>query len=487
MGRKSLCRNNGMLRPVKKHLDFFSEGRVLPRFLVLHFVLWFLVAMIISSLLLDTAEAIVWGGEWTFTTNKHPFLSGWVAQIAVIVFGNVRVAAAFLAAACSTAAIWLTYRFARSFMERPKAVVAAMLQEACVYYSVYSLKYNCNLLSAVLAPLFFWMVWRALTTDALRHWIATGLVAGLLAMTKYSNGALMAGVAIYLLIWRRDVFRRPGVYLAGLVCLGICMPHLVALYREGFACFDYVEESARVSVGPWAHVKYPVAFLVSQAFNVWGAVLLIVVAAVKKKFRFGAVHPYLLCVGVVPLMTFPCFSVVTGSPLRDMWGFAFASVWPLVVMAGLDVQTKFMRLSVRLLILVLVVQAVVMTFVAVFHTSRSWLDVDDLVAQLPVKNPAYIGGSTWLCSEVAITMERRPHVAYQMDFRRCPWISREEMERAGFVVLEDNPIFFDIVRQRYPDMQQIRTLSLNVKAPFGRKKQWTALVGYVPPRSSQRR
>lgn len=466
---------------MKKFADYMTGWRPLPVFLGLHFVLWFIVAMMISSLPLDTAEAIVWGGEWTFVTNKHPYLSGWVAELSYVLFGNARVAAAFLAAICSTAALWFTYRFARQFMDRPRAVVAAMLQEVCVYYSVCSLKYNCNVLSAALAPLFFWMVWRALTTDACRHWIATGLVAGLLAMTKYSNGALMAGVAIYLLVWRRDVFRRPGIYLAGAVCLGICLPHLVVLCREDFASLDYVEGSAKASVGLWDHVVYPVSFLVSQAFNIWGAVLLVAGAAFLKKFRFKAVHPYLVCVGVLPLLAFPCFSAVTGSPLRDMWGFAFASVWPLIVMAGLDTRPKFERILVRLGFLALGIQVVVMAFVAVFHTSRSWLDVDDLVAQLPVKNPAYIGGDTWFCSEVALALGRRPHVAYQMDFRRCPWISREEMEQSGFLVLVDTPILLDSIRSRYPAMQDIRSIPLKVKAPFGKPKQWTAYVGYVPP------
>ena len=126
--------------------------KLLILFLGLHFVLWSLVGMIRMSLPVDTAEALVWGGEWTFITNKHPYLSGWVAEIFFTLFGgNGRVAMAILAAFCSTAAIWFVYRLARQFTDRPRAVAAALLLEGCIYYSAYSLKYNCNVLSAALA------------------------------------------------------------------------------------------------------------------------------------------------------------------------------------------------------------------------------------------------------------------------------------------------------------------------------------------------
>jgi len=255
------------------------------------------------------------------------------------------------------------------------------------------------------------------------------------------------------------------------------------LEKTDFAMFDYVEGKAGVPPDSWGHVRYPILFLVGQMINSWGAFALVAYALCAKRFKFGTIPPYLLFVGILPILSFPCFSAVTATPLKDMWGFAFASVFPVIALAGFDMRPNVGRWLVRLSFVALGAQVLSMALVAVFHTSRSWLDVDALVRELPVKNPAYIGGEVWLCSEVAVSSERRPHVAYEMDFRKCPWIDREEMERSGFLILTDDPSFFDAMRRRYPALQDVRAIPLHVKAPFGRKKSDTAYAGYMPPRT----
>jgi len=461
------------------------EQKLLVVFLGLHFVLWFLVGLIRSSIPMDTAEAIVWGGEWTFITNKHPYLSGWFGELAFSLFGNARVTAAVLAAGCSTAALWFVYRLARQFLDRSRSVLSALVLEGCVYYSVCALEYNCNVLSAALAPLFFWMAWRALKTGAGRHWIATGLLAGALLMTKYSNGALLMGVFVYVLICRRDVFRRPAAYLAVVLCLGICLPHLIALVRTDFETLGYLRGSAESAPGVWEHFRSPIWFLVAQLINAWGVAALIAFAVCTRRFDRRAVHPYLLCVGLLPILSFPCFAAVTATPLKDLWGFAFASAWPMIVLAGMEMQPKLQKWLVRPSFLVLGIQVCVLALVAVCHTStRTWLDVDATIGELPVKDVPFIGGDIWLCSEVALSLERRPRVAIDMDPKKCPWISFDEMERRGFLVLTDDPSLFRAVYKKYPDLQGVRELSLPVKAPYGKKKLQIAYIGYYPPHPS---
>ena len=51
-------------------------------FLSLHFILWSVLPILFrANLPMDSAEALIWGfiGEWG--TNKHPPLSGWLADV----------------------------------------------------------------------------------------------------------------------------------------------------------------------------------------------------------------------------------------------------------------------------------------------------------------------------------------------------------------------------------------------------------------------
>lgn len=470
----------------------------LKLFLIAHFVLWTLVGLVRKSVAMDTAEAMVWGSEWTLGTNKHPYLSGWVAEAFRELFPfSPRFAAAVLAALCTTLGIWFVYLLAKRFVERERAVFAAVSLEGCVYYSVCALEYNCNMLSVALVPLFFIAFHSSLypSPSASRarmmwSWFAAGVLAGLLIVTKYTNGIFLLSAALFYLGYliygnsrgSEEFFFGPFVALVPFSV--IVFPHVRYLLDTDFACFSYLYGRASVEeVSFFSHILNPLKFLLAQIVNCWLPVAVFVWGAVRSARNYedplkgeSAERLFLWLTGVGPVLVMLVISAYTGMELKSMWGFAFVSVVPVLVVSYVRVPPFLVRHFRSVVFALLAVQAAGLAVVNGVHaSSRTSLDVPGFYAELPQADYAFVGGDIWLASELAITLPSRPRVVIDMDTEKvCPWISDKEVRAKGCLVVAEKKELFADYRRRYPGLPEPTGVPLELKSYFSKVKHRTA-------------
>jgi dolichyl-phosphate-mannose-protein mannosyltransferase len=86
----------------------------------------------------------------------------------------------------------------------------------------------------------FWLAARALRTGVERDWLLFGLVAGLGLENKISVGFLGAGLFLGLLLFRRDVLARRGVWLGALLAALLFLPHVLWQVAYGFPTREFI-------------------------------------------------------------------------------------------------------------------------------------------------------------------------------------------------------------------------------------------------------
>ena len=65
----------------KKLINKYGSIKVdLFLFIIIHFLVWSIIPIFRETLPMDTIEAIIWGQNGGWLTNKHPPLSGYVAN-----------------------------------------------------------------------------------------------------------------------------------------------------------------------------------------------------------------------------------------------------------------------------------------------------------------------------------------------------------------------------------------------------------------------
>lgn len=453
-------------------------------FLGAHFVLWAILICLRTSIPMDTAEALVWGGEWTFGTNKHPFLSGWVIEGLFQTLGSLRFTAAIASALCTTVGLWAVWHLARLFVSPQKAVFAAALLEGCLYYGLCATEYNVNVLSVALVPLFLWRFYRATQTQKVMAWLGGGVLAAALMLTKYTNGVFLCCAAVYLIFYARQSFSRIGFYMAVLVGAGLCLPHLMYLIQTDFAVLSYYGMRAGKAGAWYHHLWYPLQFLGAQVLALYGLWLACLYFYKRKALLSKAVSPYVLIMGLGPLVLCMLVSFIGGIRLKSMWGFACLSLFPLMVMMIVHHPPLiFLR---RFVWTLLVGQVVALAVVNAVHISpRKDFNAKEFALKIAGQwektqgTPlAFVGGDIWLASQVSLNLPNRPRVFIEMDPIQCPWLDEKAVRAKGVLVLSANEDVFSVWQEKYGLVLKTRWRVV-FKNAFGKTKTkdfWSGIL-----------
>ncbi len=154
-----------------------------------------------------------------------PFLARWAAAIPL---DNGLVGLRILAEAFQAGCILLTAVLAAELGGRRRAqVIASAAIAVCPVFVGASI-----LFGTTVTDQFFWVAVLVLVTRALRvgggrAWLAAGLVAGLGLENKSTMAVLLLGIGVGLALFRRDVLRTKGPWLAGVLAVLIELPNLV--------------------------------------------------------------------------------------------------------------------------------------------------------------------------------------------------------------------------------------------------------------------
>ena len=128
-------------------LAFFKnmkrETRLFYIFLLVHLVVWTLVASIRAVMPADSLEGIWWGSLHDFGSPKHPPLGAWLTYAFYMPFKSD-----FCVYLASQMFIVLgfiyTYKLARFFLDETKSALSVIILEGCWIYSYITGYYGFN-------------------------------------------------------------------------------------------------------------------------------------------------------------------------------------------------------------------------------------------------------------------------------------------------------------------------------------------------------
>ena len=252
---------------------------VLALFIIGSNIIWTVQCSLLQSVLsIDIYETIVWGSQMQLGHSKHPPLSGWIGYFASWVTGHSDWGMYLIAQLCLGTGVFFSFKLARLFFDRYRAVVSALMLYLLIFYTPSEMKFSTYFVEIAIAPAAAYALLKALRDGKIWRWLILGVLCALGILNKYSFGLIMAGFALIVLTRReyRKSLLTAGPYLAGIVFLLVISPHLKWLWDHDFVCFKHVGgrlEEEHSALMPLVVVSDRRYFISADAFNFAGSTL----------------------------------------------------------------------------------------------------------------------------------------------------------------------------------------------------------------------
>lgn len=468
-------------------MTMFQKKSVL--FLIIGALVWSLVPLLRHSLPLDTQEALVWGKYCLWGTTKHPPLSGWLAWGFYTLFGRTDMALYLLSQICVLIGLCGIYRLACQFLKPMTALLATFFQLGIIFYHFSTVEFNVNVVSLALWPWTAFFFWRAYRQDKMSDWLMFGVLMAANILNKYVGSVL--GIALLVFVMgcpsARRICLNPKAWLGGSVCILCLVPHLMWLYDTQFEMLNYI--SSRNGSGKmksvFRHLFYPAKFLLAQVLFALPAGItywLFVRRLPKRKSENKRDEQlFLLCLGIVPTLFWVISSLVSGTPLKDMWNFPSLFSWGIIAFYLIphtwDTRSAERFTGVMFCWSLLFaagygVQCLVTTSER-FHSDCSSV-TQQLVTAYQTKTqkiPAYVGGNIWFSDMVTLYAASEIKPMIWMKPASNTWLNQADFEEKGSLVVAENIGEYEGYQKQYPQaVSAPEKVNITYTNYFGRKK-----------------
>jgi hypothetical protein len=169
-----------------------------------------------------------------------------------------------LAIAAEIGCVLLTSVLAAELGGRRRAqILAAAAVAVCPVFVAASMLFGTTVLDQLAWSAVFVLTARALRLGSMRAWLAAGAVAGIGLQAKDTLAVLLVGIAIGVVLFRRDALHSRGPWLASAVAILIAAPNIVWDARHQWANLRMARELASQqggAIGALAHL--PILVLV---------------------------------------------------------------------------------------------------------------------------------------------------------------------------------------------------------------------------------
>jgi Dolichyl-phosphate-mannose-protein mannosyltransferase len=204
--------------------------------------------LIVAAIAAVVHLAVAWRYGWHrdefyfVISGQHPDF-GYVDQppltpLLAALAGNL-VVLRILAVAAQVGGIVLTAMLAAELGgDRKAQTLAAAVIAACPIFVGASLLFGTTVLDQVVWIGVFLTTARALRIGTVKVWLWPGVIAGLGLENKDTVAVLLVGIGVGLLLYRRDVLKTPGPWLAAGVALLIALPNIVWQAVHGWPQFE---------------------------------------------------------------------------------------------------------------------------------------------------------------------------------------------------------------------------------------------------------
>jgi hypothetical protein len=213
----------------------------------------------------DVIELQCISREWVLSTRKHPMLPAWILEV-VNILTNRHFAAPFIASQfCVVITLWSVWQLGRTVLSEKLALIGSLAMLPYYYFTYHSLVYNQNIVLMAFWSLSVYFVFQAYQTNRFLYWILSGLSIGIAFHAKYPAAFLVLSLLIFMLTRSdgRKLWYGIRPYLTTIIAFLIFLPHLVWLYQNDFATFDYALNRHAYSSRIY-HLLLPLTFIMFQ-------------------------------------------------------------------------------------------------------------------------------------------------------------------------------------------------------------------------------
>lgn len=428
---------------------------------------------------LDVLEAVAWSAHPQWGYYKSPPLAMWLYTAVTSLFGYRDWALHMLPALSILATFLLVCKTAGRFLPPARAALASALL-SCLHYFNYSIaEFNNNILELPIWALAGWAFVSAILDRGIRHWLWLGVALALALYTKYVSVLLLASMALYIVVYARDLLKTPGPYMAAILALILYSPHLYWLASHDFLSLRYAFGRTGLEGEPYdlfKSIKRAASLVASQA-----AMLLPLLCVVTLCGRRNAHdHPLVRMLAFAPFTLLTLYVLATGGKAKDMWAtpcWNFLGIW-LVMRFDLQAGKRAMGALAVINALYLAIYAGAMRLgpdstgkIRREHFAGSAFAqaVQERAAAHHIKDSAIVISDTWLGGNLHYHLPSHPDVLVEGNHAFSPWIGEYDVARNGALIVWKNELP-DFLRAQFPHAYSLGKV----------EGAWQAGKGYAP-------
>lgn len=470
-------------------------------FLIIHFVLWSLIPIFRQSMPMDSIEAIIWGQNAGWMTNKHPPFSGFTANIFYQIFFHRDISMYILSQLCVLIGFIYIYKLAKLFLDENKSVLSVMLLEGTIYYGFTSTEFNVNVISLALWPITIYYFYKSIYEDKLKDWLILGISIAINILNKYSCTYLFFGIFIYLIASpnARKCFLNKNLYICGFLALLCISPHLYWLYKTNFVVFEYFESRTvfEPELGILAHAIFPLKFIFSQFIAGIVTIILFIVAYVKSEKLKTVVSSenklFITCIGILPIFIAVLPSIISGMKLKSMWGTPCLYMLTIVLFTFFnfdlkdEIYKKLKRFSYFVMIFAILCNTIstITTKSIRFYFPKNTFIQDMTNYWKDETNNSqlkYVIGDIWYTSHLSLYQKDKPKVIYDIDRKYKNILNDSKLSKYGVLITctsrEEMKYYQNIIEIEEP----IREYTFKTKNLLGKGREYTMYYSIVLPK-----
>lgn len=411
-----------------------------------HYGFWVLAPVWSYSMLpLDTLELLGWGQEWQLGYWKHPPLGAWIGEAVLWLAGGRLEAMYLLAQTVLAVTLIYVWQIARLYLDRQRAVLAAVLLEGAYWYTVLIPNFNMNTLQL---PLWAGLVYHFLRgLDGARvHWLGFGVFAAAVLLAKYSGLLLLASCALLLVATRpgRAALGEPWFWAGCALGLLLLLPHLYWLLGHWQLPLEYLRGFGRAAERAWqAHLLSPLRFGLTGVLSLIGCYLLVATLYARDGERPRPCRKVLalwvLTLG--PLLLAMSYGALSGARLKSTWAFPLFNLAGILLLLYLPTRiepARMRRFALALALWALAIAALHLVYKTQIERSKTAWDgaglaaaVDQAWRERHGSDLPIIIGDHMLTAIVSAYAPGRPRMLIHGDFRLSPWLDAFDLERGA--------------------------------------------------------
>tara|TARA_A100000164_G_scaffold116247_1_gene102475 strand:+ start:197 stop:1519 length:1323 start_codon:yes stop_codon:yes gene_type:complete len=299
-------------------------------FLFSHLIIWTLIPTLTNNNLpLDVIEALAWGSNLDWGSNKHPPGSAFFSEIFYQLFGAQDWAYYLLSQVFVIISFIYVFKLANEIFNNPKlSLISLLLLEAIYFYNFTTPEFNVNVCQLPFWSIVVYYSWKIYSAKELNVFdcILVGLFAALGFLSKYLFIYLLFTIVLFFiyLIFIKKNKKFDFKYLVTIeVFLVLLIPHLIWLFNNDFVTILYgLKRTGLEGSAILDHLKYPIIFVLKQIGILIPFFFLIYLLVNKIKFKINLADKkllFLIVINFLPIILILMTSIFTGSKIRTMW------------------------------------------------------------------------------------------------------------------------------------------------------------------------